>query len=134
MPKQWIPEILYEDTEDGLTSKIPFIDVPPEEKMPKLVYIFESCPTGEFEPGPEGEELPVTEITLHQYVDMSYLKDNLTPIEYDNVRWALGLGPFAEAVEKGQKITDNIRQKLGINAQTTQERVQERIISRPQEE
>ena len=26
----WVPEIAYEEAEGGLTSKIPFIQVPPE--------------------------------------------------------------------------------------------------------
>tara|TARA_Y100000034_G_C6826163_1_gene372487 strand:- start:156 stop:512 length:357 start_codon:yes stop_codon:yes gene_type:complete len=115
MSKHWIPEILYEEVEDGLTSKIPFVAVPNDEEMPKVLYVFESRETGETEPGPEGNELPVTEITLHQYVDMEALKIGLTPIEYDNVRWVLKLGPFAEAAAKGKKITENIRQQFGEN-------------------
>jgi hypothetical protein len=107
-----MPEIVYEETEDGLTSKIPFITVPGEEEMPQLLYIFESRDTGEIEPGPEGEDLPVTEITLHQYADMELLKNRLTPIEYDNVRWVLGLGSFVDATKKGQQISQNIREKL----------------------
>tara|TARA_Y100000034_G_C6653015_1_gene285927 strand:- start:152 stop:511 length:360 start_codon:yes stop_codon:yes gene_type:complete len=110
--KHWMPEIVYEEMDDGLTSRIPFISVPEEEKMPHLIYIFESRDTGEIEPGPEGEDLPVTEITLHQYADMELLKKKLTPIEYDNVRRVLELGPFADATKKGQQISQNIREKL----------------------
>jgi len=110
--KHWMPEILYEEVEGGLTSKIPFITVPQEEAMPKILYIFESRDTGEVEPDSDGEELPVTEITLHQYVDMEILKKGLTSLEYDNVRWVLGLGPFAEATEKGKEISQNIRQNI----------------------
>jgi len=108
----WVPEIEYEEVEDGLTSKIPFITVPEEEEMPRLLYVFESRETGEFEPGPEGEELPVSEITLHQYANMSYLKQHMSSIEYDNLRYALGLQPMREAAVQGQEITTNIRQKL----------------------
>jgi len=36
---------------------------------------------------------------------MSYL-------EYDNLRFSLGLQPIREAAIKGQEITTNIRQKL----------------------
>ena len=38
----WIPEIVYEEAEDGLTSNIPFISVPMQEEMPKILFIFES--------------------------------------------------------------------------------------------
>ena len=110
----WIPEICYEEAEDGLTSKIPFIQVPEEEEMPKILFVFESRETGEFEPGPEGEELPVTEMDLHQYADMLTLKENLDSETYDKVREVLGLEPLKRAAVKGKKITDNVRKNLGI--------------------
>ena len=70
--ENWVPEIMYEEAQDeGLTSHIPFIPVPPDMEMPSLLYVFESRETGEFEPGPEGEELAVTEMELHQYADMN---------------------------------------------------------------
>ena len=114
MSDNWVPEIMYEDAgEEALTSHIPFIPVPEDEEMPKLVYIFESRETGEFEPGPEGEELPVTEMELHQYADMNVLKTDLDLATYDKVREVLGLQSMSEAVSKGKNITNNIRRKLG---------------------
>jgi hypothetical protein len=104
-----IPDICYEDAEDGLSSHIPFVDVPDGEVMPHLLYVFESRETGEIEPGPDGEELPVTELDLHQYADMSVLKKKMTWVEYDNVRFALGLEPIKDAAVKGKKITSNVR-------------------------
>ena len=110
----WVPEIFYEEGEDsGLTSNIPFIAVPEGKEMPQLLYIFESRETGEFEPGPEGEELPVTEIDLHQYADMAILKSRLDGPSYDVVRLALGLEPLAQAAAKGHQITNNIRMVVG---------------------
>ena len=113
--KNWIPEIMYEDGEEEavLTSHIPFIPVPDEESMPEMLYIFESRETGEFEPGSQGEELPVTEMELHQYADMAVLKNNLDTLTYDRVRAVLGLEPMAAAVNKGRDVTNNIRQNLG---------------------
>jgi len=105
----WIPEILYEDSDDGLTSNIPFIQVPEDQEMPKILFIFESRDTGEVEPGPTGEELPVTELDLHQYADMAVLKKHLNWAEYDNVRFVLGLEPMKLAAIKGQKITSNVK-------------------------
>lgn len=111
--KNWIPEIMYEDAgEEGLTSHIPFIPVPADQKMPVFLFIFESRETGEFEPGPDGEDLPVTEMDLHQYADMSILKEGLTSQEFDNVRSVLGLEPLAQAAAKGKKITDSVRNNL----------------------
>ncbi len=111
MTTNWIPEILYEESEDG-TSSIPFIMVPAEEEMPKLLYIFESRGTENFEPGLEGEEVPIVEWDLHQYADMLILKDNLDSETYDAVRDALGLEPLSVAAEKGAKITSNVMQNL----------------------
>jgi hypothetical protein len=109
---KWIPEIFYEEQGEGLSGHIPFIAVPKTEEMPKIIFIFESRETGEFEPGMRGEELPVTEITLHQYADMDSLKIKLTTEEYDRVREALGLQPMKIAVEAGKTITQNVQHQL----------------------
>ncbi len=111
-PTRWVPEIMYEEAAEGISSHIPFIQVPTEEDMPRMLFIFESRETGDFEPGPNGEELPVTELDLHQYADMAILKEKLNPNEYDSVRLALGLEPLLQAVEKGKEVTQNIRQNL----------------------
>ena len=108
----WIPEICYEESEEGITSNIPFINVPPEEQMPKVVFIFESKDTGEVEPGNDGSDLPVYEMNLHQYADMEILKEGLSPLEYDNVRKVLGLEPLITAIQKGKKITDSVRKSV----------------------
>lgn len=107
--KHWVPEIMYEgDSEEALTSNIPFIPVPEGEEMPKVLFIFESRSTGEFEPGPEGEPLEVTELDLHQYANMAILKKHLNWVEYDNVRHVLGLEGIATARKKGSEISDKI--------------------------
>jgi hypothetical protein len=80
--------------------------------MPTLLFIFESRESGEFEPGEMGEELPVVDLDLHQYADMSILKSNLDSLTYDLVRAALGLEPLLDAAQKGKKITNTIRQKV----------------------
>jgi hypothetical protein len=109
---KWIPEIMYEESEDGISSNIPFILVPKEETMPRFLFIFESRDTGEVEPGPEGNPIPMLEMDLHQYADMNQLKENLDEFTYDKVRSALGLEPLRVAAEKGRKITDKIRGNL----------------------
>lgn len=103
----WIPEIMYEED-----SQLPFIEVPPGEKDPSLLFIFLNRQTGETEPGSDGEELPVFEMDLRQYVDMSALKNGLTSQEYDKVRTVLGLMPLQDAVEKGRNITSNIKKSI----------------------
>ena len=113
MDQYWIPEIMYEgEGDDSLTSNIPFIPVPEGEEMPGVLFVFESRETGEIEPGPEGEELSVTELELHQYGDMLILKEKLDPATYDRVRSALGLEPMASASRKGAEISERIKQNL----------------------
>tara|TARA_B100000214_G_C23965392_1_gene627447 strand:+ start:2144 stop:2491 length:348 start_codon:yes stop_codon:yes gene_type:complete len=107
----WIPEIMYEESEEG-SSHIPFIMVPDSEEMPQLLYVFESRETGEIEPGLDGEEVPVVQWDLHQYADMAILKSRLTMEQYDNVRLALGLDPLLVATQAGKKITENIRSTI----------------------
>ncbi len=108
--QQWVPEIFYEEEDEaGLTSHIPFIAVPEGEEMPGMLFIFESRETGELEPGPDGEDLPVTELTLTQYANTETLKNNLDAETYDLVRAALGLQPLQQAAAAGRKITENIR-------------------------
>ncbi len=112
MSRNWIPEIMYEEADEGTSSAIPFIMVPEEEQMPKLLYIFESRQTGEHEPGLEGEEVPVYEWDLHQYADMLVLKQSLDKQTYDKVRHALGLESLDAATEKGEKISKNVKENL----------------------
>jgi len=113
MNNNWVPEIFYEEADEtGLTSHIPFIAVPDEEEMPKILFIFESRDTGEFEPGPDGEDLLVTQIDLHQYADMSALKESLDAETFDKVRKALDLQTLAEAAAAGKKITERVRTAL----------------------
>jgi hypothetical protein len=111
MSNKWIPEIMYEESEEG-SSHIPFIMVPEGQTMPNLLYIFESRDTGEKEPGLDGEAVPIIEWDLHQYADMLILKNKLDIQTYDKVRNALGLEPLLTAIEKGQNISKNIRNNI----------------------
>jgi hypothetical protein len=108
----WLPEIVYEEMEGGSTSKIPFIHIPDDVDDPPLLFIFLTRKTGEVEPGPEGEEVPVVDMTLHQYVDMQRLQEKLSPDVFDQVRAAVGLEPRADAARKGKSITSNIRARV----------------------
>ena len=109
---EWYPEIMYEESDEGISSKIPFIMVPEDHEMPKLLYVFESKETGEFEPNEEGNPIPILEMDLHQYADMSILKNSLDEQTYNKVRTCLGLKPLKEAVEAGKAITNNVRKNL----------------------
>ena len=83
-----------------------------QKTMPGMLFVFSATETGEFEPDEEGNPLPILEMDLHQYADMTALKNNLDATTYDTVRLALGLEPLAAAEEKGRKISQNIREKV----------------------
>lgn len=112
MSNSWIPEIMYEDSDDGLSSHIPFIMVPKGEVMPKMLFVFESRETGEYEPNEEGNPVPIFEMDLHQYADMLQLKEGLDTETYNKVRACLGLEPLQSAIKKGLEITDSVRKNL----------------------
>ena len=112
-PSQWVPEICYEEETGGISSHIPFIQVPIEEEMPNLLFMFESRETGEHEPGLDGNPVPVIQLDLHQYANLGILKEKFDSRSYDYIRLALGLEPLQEAAVKGQDITEKIRQNAG---------------------
>ena len=111
-PRKWVPEIMYEESSEGVTQSIPFVAVPTDKEMPGVLFLFASRETGETEPGPEGEELPITELDLHQYANLVYIKESLSEEAYDEVRMALGLEPLRTAAQKGKYITDSVRRKI----------------------
>jgi len=111
-PNNWVPEICYEEEAEGISSHIPFIQVPAEQEMPKILFMFESRETGEFEPGLDGNPVPVVQLDLHQYANLTVLKERFDPRSYDYIRQALDLEPLQQAAEKGAAITNNIRGAL----------------------
>jgi len=119
MNNSWYPEIMYEESEDGVSSKIPFVLVPEDQKMPEILFIFESRESGEFEPGLDGNPVPILEMDLHQYADMQVLKEGLSLDLFDQVRECLGLKPMAEAVAAGQKITNSVRKNIEEKTNTS---------------
>ena len=108
-PRKWVPEIMYEEyEEDSISGGIPFIQIPNKKEMPDILFVFGSQNTGEFEPDLEGEPQPIVEMELYQYACMQYLKDELNPGVYDQVRVCLGLDPLSVATEKGMRQSQKI--------------------------
>jgi hypothetical protein len=111
--RKWNPEILYEEDAEGLAGNLPFIQVPDGKEMPGIVFMFSSQDTGEFEPGLDGEEVPIVDLELHQYANMAYIKEGLDEETYNKVRHTLGLEPLADAAVKGAAVTNKIRENIG---------------------
>ena len=110
--RKWVPEIMYEEGEEGLAGNLPFVQIPDNKEMPGVLFLFASQETGEHEPGLEGEPVPIVDLELHQYCNMAYLKDGLDAYSYNIVRKCLGLEPLNEAAQKGTEITQKIREKV----------------------
>ncbi len=110
--RKWVPEIFYEEEQDGVAGNLPFIQVPNDKEMPGVLFVFASSETGEFEPGLSGEPVPIVDLELHQYANMNYLKEGLDQKSYDIVRAVLGLEPIRDAAEKGKEVTEKVRNKL----------------------
>lgn len=111
--RPWMFEITYEtDDSEGQLGSLPLIHVPDGEEMPTFLMVWEARETGEFEPGFNGEEVPVVEWDLRQYARMDALQAKLNADEFDKARIALGLKPLKEAVEGGKKISQSVRQTV----------------------
>ena len=100
----YIPEILYnESEEDSVAGNFPFIIVPQEYKMPETLFVFESRQTGDFEPDADGNEQPIHDFIMHNYVDMEVLKATLPEKYLDKVRMALGFKKMKQALADAKK-------------------------------
>jgi hypothetical protein len=114
--RKWVPEIMYEDYEEGsISGGLPFVQVPPDKEMPDTLFMFCSQETGEFEPDIDGQPSPIMELELYQYANMKYLQDALSADVFDQVRVALNLLPLAEARQKGKAKTKQMTQTITKN-------------------
>ena len=99
MNQKWIPEIFYEETSDGLTRGLPFVNIPEDKAMPSAMFICEVR---------DSKEDDMKDLAIHMFANMTVLKQELEEDVYDKVRLALGLENLKTASEKGQKITEEL--------------------------
>ena len=98
MNQRWIPEIFYEEKQDGLTRGLPFVNIPKDKAMPSALFICEV----------RDAEDDIKDLAIHMFANMSVLKQELDNESYNKIRIALGLEDLETATEKGQKITDEL--------------------------
>lgn len=96
-------EVMYQEG-----SQIPFIEVPVGETIPNKLFVWEFKQTGEYEPGPSGEDIPICDTDIHIYFNYKVAKEVLGPELLDKVRVAFGLEPLEKATEKGKAITERV--------------------------
>ena len=101
MNQKWIPEIFYEETSDGLTKGLPFVNIPQDKAMPSALFICEV----------RDAEDDMKDLAIHMFANMTVLKSQLSKEEYNKVRIALGLEDLECASKKGEKITDALTSK-----------------------
>ena len=101
---KWMPEIFYEEKQDGMTQGLPFVNIPQDKVMPSSVFI---CGV---EASQEEEE--EKEVTVHMYCNMNFLKERLELDTLNKIRHALGLKPLGIAIEEGKKITERIHSNI----------------------
>ena len=114
--RSWVPEIVYEDYEEGgLTDGLPFINVPKDKEMPAILFFLSTKETGEYEPDSEGEPQAIVEVDAYQYACMKYLEQQLSPEAYDDIRAALGLEPLMidrkKGLAKSQEMLNTVQEK-----------------------
>lgn len=108
---KWIPEIVYQED-----STVPFIEVPEDEDMPEKIYMFEYKKTGQFEPGLDGENVPICDLDIHIYFQYKHAKEVLDKETLDKIRTAFGLDPLDKAIEKGKQISKAIENNADIKS------------------
>ena len=112
---KWIPNIYYEETPDGVTGGLPFIDVPYGRSMPGCLFICEAKDyrdlSQETKDNLDLEHLE-REIVMHSYANMTILRQKLSPELFDEVRMAIGLQPLQIALLEGTKKTMEIQKNI----------------------
>jgi hypothetical protein len=113
-PKPMLPIILYEEPKPGdPVNPIPYIEVPKDGEMPKVIFISEYKETGEFEIDAQFGSAPIVDMLIHQFVGMTELQRKLDPKTYDKVRTALGLMPLKQARKLGAPVLEKVYAAAG---------------------
>lgn len=103
----FVPEFVYLD--DGL---LPTVIVPIGKDMPGVLFTNVHFHTGEFEVGPQGEEVPIYDADLYQYFSYNHLKDKLDDDILDTVRVAMGLEPLKQAFKTGKELMSKVKSNV----------------------
>jgi len=111
--RKWVPEIVYEEYEEGgLTNGLPFITIPDDKEMPGILFFLGTNNTGEYEPDSNGDPQPIVEVEVYQFACMKYLEESLSEEDYDKVRVALGLEAKLDARKKGVALSKKMTQEI----------------------
>jgi hypothetical protein len=83
------PEILYEESADGVSKGIPFMKIENSEGVPSVLFIGSAHDSEE--KNEEGET--IVDLIMHMYIDASTISSILSEEEYEKLRLGLGFKP-----------------------------------------
>jgi hypothetical protein len=86
------PEILYEETQDGVSNGIPFMQIDKDSGVPSALFIGTTHDSEE--KNEEGET--IVDLVMHMYINASSISSILSPEEYEKLRIGLGFKPIKD--------------------------------------
>jgi hypothetical protein len=89
------PEILYEETQDGVSKGIPFMQIKKEDGVPSALFIGSAHDSEE--KNEDGET--IVDLIMHMYINASSISSILSPAEYEKLRVGLGFKPTEDFKE-----------------------------------
>ena len=87
------PEILYEETHEGVSNGIPFMKIEENQNIPSVLFIGSAHDSDE--KNEEGET--IVDLIMHRYLNASAIKEILSLEEYNKLREGLGFKPIEDS-------------------------------------
>jgi hypothetical protein len=87
------PEILYEESHEGVSNGIPFMKIEENQAIPTALFIGSAHDSDET--NEEGET--IVDLVMHMYLNASSIKEILSLEEYNKLREGLGFKPVEDS-------------------------------------
>ena len=87
------PEILYEESHEGVSNGIPFMKIEENQNIPSALFIGSAHDSDE--KNEEGET--IVDLVMHMYLNASSIKEILSLEEYNKLREGLGFKPIEDS-------------------------------------
>lgn len=87
------PEILYEESPEGVSNGIPFMKINEDQSIPSALFIGSAHDSEE--KNEEGET--IVDLVMHMYLNASSIKEILSLEEYNKLREGLGFKPVEDS-------------------------------------
>jgi hypothetical protein len=101
MKKFTQPEIFYEESAEGFTNGMPFMQIENDQSVPNALFM--GAAKNIKNKNSEVDKEDMCEITMQMYVNSEVLKAVLNKEDYDKIRVSIGLDPLNVALEKSIK-------------------------------